>query len=205
MHWERTVPGSTASLAMRIIEMDIPGVFEVRSAPIGDARGWFMRTYDAALMREAGLHRDWVQENRSRNERAGILRGLHFQFPPSAETKLVCCPLGEVFDVFVDLRAGSPTFGRWGSVVLSEAARNAVFIPKGFAHGYRTLSEVSEVQYKVDSPYDPGREGGLLWNDPDLGIAWPGDGEPLLSTKDSTALTLAAFLTAHRGLRLAES
>lgn len=189
---------------MRITELGIPGVFEVRSAPIADARGWFMRTYDAALMHEAGLHREWVQENRSRNERAGILRGLHFQFPPAAETKFVSCPVGEVFDVFVDLRAGSPTFGRWGSVILSEAARNAVFIPKGFAHGYLTLSAASEVQYKVDSPYAPECESGLLWNDPDLSIAWPGNGEPLLSFKDSKAMTLAAFITAHGPLRIAE-
>ena len=150
---------------MRIIEMDIPGVFEVRSAPIGDARGWFMRTYDAALMREAGLHRDWVQENRSRNERVGILRGLHFQFPPSAETKLVCCPLGEVFDVFVDLRAGSPTFGRWGSVVLSEAARNAVFIPKGFAPGYRTT--------RWTVPMTPDAKGGYCGTTPIWGSPGP--------------------------------
>lgn len=190
---------------MRIVELGIPGVFEVRMSPVADARGWFMRTYDAALMREAGLHREWVQENRSRNERAGILRGLHFQFPPSMETKLVHCPLGEVFDVFVDLRSGSPTFGRWGSVVLSEAARNAVFIPKGFAHGYRSLSAVSEVQYKVDHPYDPAREGGLLWNDPTLGITWPGSDAPLLSAKDTNAMTFERFVEVHGGLSITGS
>lgn len=159
-----------------------------------------MRTYDRALMEEAGLHRDWVQENQSRNERKGIVRGLHFQFPPAAETKLVRCVNGEVFDVFVDLRSGLPSFGRWGGVVLSEAKHNMVFIPPGFAHGYCTLSDVSDVLYKVDHVYDPAKEGGLLWSDGDIGIEWPVTGRPLLSGKDRRAMSLREFVAQHGGL-----
>lgn len=181
-------------------ELDIPGVFEIRLSPFTDERGFFMRTYDRAFMREAGLHREWVQENQSRNERKGIVRGLHFQFPPSAETKLVRCVNGEIFDVFVDLRAGWPTFGRWGGLLLSETKRNMVFIPPGFAHGYCTLSEVSDVLYKVDHVYDPTKEGGLHWSDDDIGIEWPLAGTPQLSEKDSAAMSLREFVACHGGL-----
>ena len=186
--------------ALEIIELDIPGVFELGLSPIGDERGYFMRTYDVAAMREAGLHRELVQENQSRNERKGILRGLHFQFPPAAETKLVRCVLGEVFDVYVDLRKGSATFGRWGGLVLSERACNMVYIPRGFAHGYCTLSDVSEVHYKVDHAYDQQKESGLLWSDPDLGIVWPLSDQPFLSAKDKGAPSLREFSTRHGGL-----
>ncbi len=181
-------------------ELDIAGVFEIRLSPIADERGHFMRTYDTAAMRAAGLHREWAQENQSRNTRKGIVRGLHFQFPPSAEAKLVRCPFGEIFDVFVDLRRGSETFGRWGGLRLSAATNNLVFIPHGFAHGYCTLSDESEVHYKVDNPYDPHREGGLQWNDPEIGIKWPLDVAPLLSQKDHNAMTLERFRESHGGL-----
>ncbi len=185
---------------MYIHELDIAGVFEIRLTPIPDERGHFMRTYDTESMRAAGLHREWVQENVSRNERKGIVRGLHFQFPPSSETKLVRCTVGAVFDVFVDLRRGSETFGQWGGLTLSSELHNMVFIPRGFAHGYCTLSELSEVQYKVDHAYDRGREGGLLWSDPGMGIRWPLDSPPLLSVKDWGAMDLARFREQHGGL-----
>lgn len=185
---------------MEIIELDIPGVFEVRLSPIRDDRGFFMRTYDADAMRAAGLHREWVQENRSHNARAGILRGLHFQFPPHAETKLVTCVRGEIFDVFVDLREGSDTFGRWGGLPLSETRNNMVFIPKGFAHGYCTLSEASDVLYKVDARYERQSEGGLLWSDPDIGVQWPMASPPLLSEKDMRAMKFTEFTAKHGSL-----
>lgn len=185
---------------VEVNELDIPGVFAIRLTPFTDERGFFMRTYDRALMKEAGLHRDWVQENQSRNERKGIVRGLHFQFPPSAETKLVRCVSGEIFDVFVDLRLGQPTFGKWGGLVLSAANRHMVFIPPGFAHGYCTLSEVSDVLYKVDSVYDRTKEGGLRWWDSDIGIEWPLTGTPLLSEKDRVAMSLREFVAEHGGL-----
>lgn len=159
-----------------------------------------MRAYDRDILRHAGVDRDWVQENQSRNERRNILRGLHFQFPPYAETKLVRCVRGRIFDVFVDLRAGSPTFGQWEGLELSEEEPSMVLIPKGFAHGYLTLSEVSEVLYKVDQVYHPEAEGGLLWSDPGLAIDWPLDGPPSTSPKDAAWPALGAFVAAHGGL-----
>ncbi|MDV7395195.1 dTDP-4-dehydrorhamnose 3,5-epimerase, partial [Arthrospira platensis SPKY1] len=113
-----------------------------------------------------------------------------FQFPPFAETKLVRCIRGAVFDVFVDLRKDSPTFGQWDGLELSEANKKMIFIPRGFAHGFCTLSEESEVLYKVDNVYNREHEGGLLWSDPDLGIEWPLEGEPILSEKDRGNMTL---------------
>lgn len=159
-----------------------------------------MRTWDQELFRRAGLDRPWVQENQSRNDRSGIIRGLHFQFPPATETKLVRCVQGSIFDVYVDLRRGSPTFGRWGGSVLSEENHRMLFIPKGFAHGYCTLSVTSIVLYKVDHPYEPAREGGLLWNDPDLAIAWPMEQPPILSIKDGRNMSFRRFQEEYGGL-----
>ncbi len=161
----------------------IPGVFHIRLAPRGDARGYFMRQYDRALFADAGLPTDWTQENEAVSTARHIVRGLHFQRAPAAETKLIRAVVGAVFDVFVDLRDGSPTFGAVETVVLDAETRNAVLIPKGFAHGYCTLTDYSLVHYKVDSPYTPEMEGGLAWNDPDLGIEWP-SADVTLSDKD---------------------
>ena len=161
-----------------------------------------MRSFDASLFRQAGLEREWMQENHSRSERAGIIRGLHFQFPPYAETKLVRCVRGEVFDAFVDLRKGSPTFGQWDGLVLSETNKKMVFIPRGFAHGFCTMSEESEVLYKVDNVYHRDSEGGLLWNDPDIGIEWPLEGEPILSGKDGRNRNLRQFIEEHKAIEL---
>jgi dTDP-4-dehydrorhamnose 3,5-epimerase len=180
----------------------LAGVFEIQLSPIQDERGFFMRSFDASLFRQAGLEREWAQENHSRSERAGIIRGLHFQFPPFAETKLVRCVRGEVFDVFVDLRKGSPTFGQWDGLVLSETNKKMIFIPRGFAHGFCTLSEQCEVLYKVDNVYSRDNEGGLLWNDPDIGIEWPLEGEPILSEKDGRNLSLRQFIEKHNAIEL---
>ncbi len=164
-----------------------------------------MRAYDVALFEKAGLHRPWVQENHSHSERRGILRGLHFQFPPFAETKLVRCVRGAVFDVFVDLRPESPTFGQWEAIELAEDNYRMVLIPRGFAHGFCTLTDESEVLYKVDSPYQREYEGGLLWSDADVGISWPVQ-EPFLSEKDSQNWSWRTFVEQHshrmRGLYL---
>lgn len=187
---------------MKIIKGRLEGVHVIEFSPIEDERGSFMRTYDRDIMRGSGLHREWVQENRSRNHRAGIVRGLHFQFPPHSETKLVQCIRGEILDVFVDLRTGSPTLGQWESVLLSEDVPKAVLIPKGFAHGYCTISQDSEVSYKVDNRYAPEHEGGILWCDPDLRITWPVSEGALLSKKDAHHPTLEQFLAEHRGLAL---
>lgn len=160
-----------------------------------------MRTFDRTLFKKAGLERPWVQENHSRSERKGIIRGLHFQFPPFAETKLVRCTRGAVLDVFVDLREGSPTFGQWDSVELSEDNKKMVFIPRGFAHGFCTLTDVSEVQYKVDNFYEKDREGALLWNDTDLHIEWPVS-NPVLSEKDKKNWTLREFVSKFKAITI---
>jgi len=186
---------------MEIQERKLNGVYEISLSPIRDERGFFMRTFDARIFRDAGLEREWLQENHSRSERKGIIRGLHFQFPPYAETKLVRCIRGAVLDVFVDLRAGSPTFGQWDALELSESNQKMVFIPRGFAHGFCTLTEESEVLYKVDNVYSREHEGGLLWSDPDLGIDWPAD-TPILSEKDQKNLTLAQFIQTHKAIAL---
>jgi dTDP-4-dehydrorhamnose 3,5-epimerase len=179
----------------------IEGVYEIRLEPRRDERGFFMRVYDEEFFKKAGLHRHWVQENHSRSEKKGVLRGLHFQFPPFAETKLIRCVRGAVYDVFVDLRKGSPAFGKWGSVELSEEKHNMAYIPRGFAHGFCTLSEESEVVYKVDNPYTPEAECGLLWNDPDLAIAWPVT-RPVLSEKDAKNLTWKEFIEKNKYIDL---
>jgi dTDP-4-dehydrorhamnose 3,5-epimerase len=175
----------------------IEGVYEIRLEPRRDERGFFMRVYDEEFFKKAGLHRHWVQENHSRSEKKGVLRGLHFQFPPFAETKLIRCVRGAVYDVFVDLRKGSPAFGKWGSVELSEEKHNMVFIPRGFAHGFCTLIAGSEVIYKVDNPYNLQAESGLLWSDPDLAISWPVK-QPLLSEKDAGNQTLKEFVQRYK-------
>ena len=193
MSWASAGNRSVTTWRMKVTERRFRGVFEVRLEPRWDARGSFMRTYDADLLGVAGVDRPWVQENQSRNVRQGIVRGLHFQFPPHAETKLVRCIRGSIFDVFVDLRSGSPTFGPWDGLVLSEEKPSMVLIPKGFAHGYCTLTEESEVLYKVDHPYRADSEGGLLWSDPDIGIDWPAIEHPELSEKDRKQISFALF------------
>ncbi|MBK6931695.1 MAG: dTDP-4-dehydrorhamnose 3,5-epimerase [Saprospirales bacterium] len=182
---------------MEITQRKLNGVFEIQLTPIGDERGFFMRSYDAGIFENAGLARNWRQENHSRSERQGTLRGLHFQFPPFAETKLVRCIRGAVLDVFVDLRPHSPTLGQWDCIELSEANKKMIFIPRGFAHGFCTLTTESEVLYKVDNVYNRDQEGGLLWSDPDLAIPWPTD-SPILSEKDSRNMTFREYLQHHQ-------
>lgn len=186
---------------MEIKKRKLDGVYEIALAPILDNRGFFMRAFDAGLFERAGLDRPWIQENHSRSEQRGIIRGLHFQFPPFSETKLVRCIRGAILDVFVDLRLDSPTFGEWDSIELSEENKRMIFIPRGFAHGFCTLTSESEVLYKVDNTYDKEHEGGLLWNDPDLGIDWPVE-KPVLSAKDEKNPTLKEFIRQHTALKI---
>ncbi len=182
---------------MEIKERKIKGTFEITLNPILDDRGFFMRTFDDAIFKEKGLERKWVQENHSRSEEKGIIRGLHFQLPPFTETKLVRCVKGAVLDVFVDLRKDSETFGQWDSIELSEDNKKMIFIPRGFAHGFCTLTEISEILYKVDNFYSPKFECGLLWNDNDVGIKWPTN-SPILSEKDKKNMTLQEFISNHK-------
>jgi len=178
---------------MDVKERKLKGVFEISLTALKDNRGFFMRTFDKSLFQEAGIDREWVQENHSRSEQKGILRGLHFQLPPFSETKLVRCIRGAVLDVFVDLRKDSETFGKWDSIELTEHNHKMILIPRGFAHGFCTLTEVSEVLYKVDNYYSPEHERGLLWNDKELKIEWPVI-NPILSEKDRNNMSFKEFV-----------
>ena len=151
---------------MQFKERKLKGTYEISLSPHGDSRGFFMRTFDDKLFQEQGLERNWVQENHSRSGSKGIIRGLHFQLPPYSETKMVRCILGKVLDVFVDLRKDSETFGEWDSIELTEENQKMIFIPRGFAHGFCTLTTESAVVYKVDNYYHPSSESrALSWND----------------------------------------
>ena len=156
-----------------------------------------MRTYDVNLFRKASIDREWVQENHSYSRSKGTLRGLHFQYPPFDEAKLVRCMKGEIYDVFVDLRKGSVSFGKWDSTVLSAENKKMVLIPRGFAHGFVTLTAHCDVVYKVDNYYSPDQEAGLLWDDPDLNIDWPLEGKPKISEKDKLNMTFKEFIQHH--------
>jgi dTDP-4-dehydrorhamnose 3,5-epimerase len=150
----------------------------------GDARGWFTETWSRRAMLEAGVDCDFVQDNQAFNARAGTVRGLHFQKAPHPQAKLLRVLRGVIFDVAVDVRPGSPTFGQWVGAELSAERGEQLFIPRGFAHGYSTLTDDCELAYKVDGLYAPQTEGGVIWNDPDLAIDWRIEGEPILSDKD---------------------
>ncbi len=161
---------------------EIEGVFIIEPKVFGDNRGYFMETYKEKDFVEAGLDYKFVQDNQSRSHK-GVLRGLHYQknFP---QAKLVRVISGEVFDVAVDLRKNSPSYGKWVGVILSAENKKMFMIPRGFAHGFVVLSETAEFVYKCDELYHPEDEGGIMWNDPDVGIVWPYKGVPSLSEKD---------------------
>ena len=178
---------------MEITPLRLPGTYLIKPSPIGDKRGYFMEYYRRDLFEEHGLVTDWAQENQSLSAHKGVVRGLHFQFPPHAETKLVRTVQGKAWDVFVDLRRDSDTYGQWDAVELSEDNQYMVYIPKGFAHGFCTLMENTLLQYKVDAFYTP-TQGGLMWNDPTLNIAWPCT-DPILSERDQNLPKFADFDT----------
>ena len=174
-------------------QLEIPDVFEIILDPRIDHRGFFMRTYDVELFKKNGLHREWIQENHSKSVNTGTVRGLHFQLEPYSETKLVRCIRGSIFDVAVDVRKNSNTFGKWVGVELTEENKKMLYIPRGFAHGFCSISEISEVVYKVDNIYSAEHERGIFWNDTDIAINWPVL-NPVLSLKDSKNLTLQQYL-----------
>ncbi len=184
---------------MKVVEREVEGVLEISLNPFLDERGFFMRAYDVESARQFGFDRTWVQENHSCSKQKGIIRGLHFQFPPFAEAKLIRAIRGAVYDVYVDLRIGSPTFGKWGGIELSESNKKMLLIPRGFAHGFCTLTDTSEVLYKVDNPYNPEAEGGIVWNDSTLAIDWP-EADPLLSQRDTALGTFESFVQQHGGI-----
>ena len=173
--------------------LEIPDVILIEPKVFEDERGFFMETYKKEDFDEkVGIKGEFIQDNHSKSE-YGVLRGLHFQKEPYAQTKIVRCVSGEIYDVAVDLRKNSPTFGRYVSVELSEENKFMVYVPKGFAHGFLVLSENAEVIYKVDNVYAPGYETGLIWNDEDIGIKWPVD-NPIISQKDRNLLTLKELI-----------
>ena len=171
------------------IETEIKDLFIIETKRYGDARGYFMETYKKSDFDAAGLVYDFVQDNQS-SSRRGVLRGLHFQ-KQHPQAKLVRVLSGEVFDVAVDLRTGSATYGKWVGARLSAESGTQFLIPRGFAHGFMVISEKAEFAYKCDEVYHPEDEGGIIWNDPDIGIKWPEIGEIILSEKDLKNPTLA--------------
>lgn len=166
---------------MNIIETILPGVIVIEPDVFGDSRGFFMESWNQQRYVEIGLKLNFVQDNISYSQ-GGVLRGLHFQ-NPQPQGKLVYTIQGEVFDVVVDIQAGSPTFGQWVGIILSGENKKQVYIPEGFAHGFCVTSSAALFAYKCTDFYSPTTESGILWNDPDIGIAWPIK-EPKLSAKD---------------------
>ena len=177
---------------MKVIRTEISDVLVLEPARIGDRRGYFSETYNRRICKELGIGCDFVQDNHSLSERAGVVRGLHYQIPPMAQDKLIRCIRGAILDVAVDIRHGSPTFGRWVSVELTAENWRQALIPKGFAHGFATLEPGSEVCYKVSEYYSPEHERGIRFDDPALGIDWRIDpAEATLSDRDRRHPTLA--------------
>lgn len=171
---------------MKVEETTIPDLVLLTAARIRDSRGWFSETWRQDTLARRGSPLHWAQDNHSYSVQAGTLRGLHYQAPPRAQDKLVRCTRGSIRDVAVDFRTGSPTFGRWVAVELSAENGRQLLIPKGFLHGFVTLEDHTEVQYKCSDVYSPEHDAAVRWNDPDLAIDW-GVATPILSDKDRAA------------------
>jgi dTDP-4-dehydrorhamnose 3,5-epimerase len=176
-------------MAIKVTPTELPEVLIVDVQAFGDARGFFMETYRADEYASHGITDEFVQDNHSRSSK-GVLRGIHFQVPPQA--KLVRCSAGAVLDVAVDLRAGSPRFGRWVAVELSAANHRQLYVPAGFGHAFLALEEGSEIQYRCSDYYAPQGEGAVRWDDPEIGIDWP-PGERTISARDAAAVSFAEY------------
>lgn len=171
---------------MQIDQTRLPDVLLLTPRRFGDARGWFMETFSGPKLAEAGVTVDWVQDNHSFSATKGTLRGLHYQAPPHAQDKLVRCSRGVILDVAVDFRMGSPSFGQWVAQELSSDNGRMMLVPKGFLHGFLTLTDDVEVQYKCSDVYAPDCDGAVRWDDPEIGVEW-GVAAPVLSDKDAAA------------------
>lgn len=169
---------------MKVTPLKLEGASLLEPVVHGDHRGFFMESYNEQVMRQQGINDIFVQDNQSLSAQPGVLRGLHYQLNPMAQTKLVRVVSGAIYDVIVDVRRSSPTFGQWLGFILSEFNHRQVLVPKGFAHGFCTLVPNTQVMYKVDEYYSPEHDRGILWNDPDLAIDWP-TLSPVLSDKDT--------------------
>ena len=178
---------------MQIDPLGLPGLCVLTPARFGDARGYFSESWNRARMVEAGCDVDFVQDNHSLSAAANTVRGLHFQAPPHAQAKLVRCGRGVLFDVAVDIRKGSPTYGQWAGVELSAENGKQLLIPAGFAHGFATRAPDTEIIYKCSDYYAPECEGAIRFDDANIGIDWGLTGEAILSGKDSEAGSLAEF------------
>ena len=181
-------------MSLKVESLAIPDVRLVTPQRFGDDRGFFSETYNAQRFKAAGIDADFVQDNHSLSARKGTVRGLHFQAPPFAQAKLVRVLRGSILDVAVDVRKGSPTYGKWVSAELSAENGVQIYVPHGFLHGFATLEPDTEIAYKVDNYYSKACDGAVLWNDAALGIDWgiPA-GEAVLSEKDAAAQGFAAF------------
>lgn len=168
---------------MQITPLKLSGASLLEPVVHGDNRGFFMESYNQKTMHALGITHDFIQDNHSLSAEVGVLRGLHYQLNPNAQTKLIRVLSGAIYDVIVDIRRNSPTFGEWVGVTLSEHNKRQLLVPKGFAHGFCTLVPNTQVLYKVDEYYSPEHDRGILWNDPALGIDWPVT-NPVLSDKD---------------------
>lgn len=179
---------------MKLIPSKLSDAFLVEPKVFEDARGFFMESYSRRAFEEHGIDITFVQDNHSLSRAQGVLRGLHFQRPPHAQCKLLRVTRGAVYDVIVDLRKDSATFGAWEGFELSEENRRMLLVPKGFAHGFCTVRPDTEVMYKVDEFYMPAHDSGILWNDPEIGIRWPVE-SPVLSEKDRKLPRMAEIET----------
>lgn len=169
---------------MKVTPLSLQGAYIIEPVVHGDHRGFFMESYNEQMMKEQGITHTFIQDNQSLSAEAGVIRGLHYQLNPKAQTKLVRVLTGAIYDVIVDIRKKSPTYGQWVGVILSEHNHRQLLVPKGFAHGFCTLVPNTQVAYKVDEYYSPEHDRGILWNDPALGIDWP-TSKPILSEKDT--------------------
>ena len=171
---------------MKVTETELKDVYIVEPRVFGDHRGWFMESYSKAVFLKAGIDCDFVQDNQSFSAQKGTLRGLHYQLNPKCQAKIVRCTKKTILDVAVDIRKGSPMYKKWVAVELSAENKKQLFIPRGFAHGFVTLTDDVEVQYKADNYYAPECDGNIRYDDPDIGVNW-GSGEFILSEKDKNA------------------
>jgi dTDP-4-dehydrorhamnose 3,5-epimerase len=184
---------------MLVKTTEISGILLLTPRFFNDARGYFVETYNARAVREAGLTAEFVQDNQALSLKRGTVRALHFQTPPHVQAKLVRVLRGSIYDVAVDLRAGSSSYGRWVASTLTAQGGEQIFVPRGFAHGYCTLEDNTEVAYKVDDYYAPGCERGIVWNDPTLKISWPVlRADAILSDKDPKLPRFADFASPFR-------
>lgn len=187
---------------MIIKESKIKRAFEIKLEPHIDNRGFFMRTYDNKIFENYNLNQNWVQENHSYSKKKGTIRGLHFQFPPYSETKLIRAVSGKINMVFADLRKDSATFGQWDGIILSENNKKMAYIPKGLALGMCTLTDNCTLLYKMDNYHAPKHQGVIRWNDGELGIHWPLKNDIIISERDSKAKSFRKFIEKYGGLEV---